>query len=65
VVKRAYQRKVFTTTALVILNLVLVNVWLHPLQGLRVDLTKQKEYTLSQTSKDLLGNLPEPLLIRA
>jgi ABC-2 type transport system permease protein len=63
--QRGYQRKVFTTTALVILNLVLVNVWLHPLQGLRVDLTKQKEYTLSQTSKDLLGNLPEPLLIRA
>jgi ABC-2 type transport system permease protein len=61
----SYQRKVFTTTMLITLNLVLVNVWLNPLQGLRLDLTEQKEYTLSQTSKDLLSSLPEPLLIRA
>jgi ABC-2 type transport system permease protein len=63
--QRSYQRKVFTTAVLITLNLVLINVWLSPLQGLRLDLTQQKEYTLSQTSKDLLSNLPEPLLIRA
>jgi ABC-2 type transport system permease protein len=45
-------------------NLLLLNTWIYPLQGLRVDLTQQKEYTLSQTTKDLLANLQEPLLIR-
>lgn len=45
-------------------NLLLLNVWLYPLQGLRLDLTQQSEYTLSQTTKDLLANLQEPLLIR-
>jgi ABC-2 type transport system permease protein len=63
--QRDYQRKVFTTTVLVTLNLIMVNVWLNPLGRLRLDLTDQKEFTLSQTSKDLLSNLEEPLLIRA
>ena len=34
-------------------------------QGLRLDLTSQKEFTISQTTKDLVNNLQEPLLIRA
>lgn len=46
------------------INLLLLNLWLYPLQGLRLDLTQQREYTLSQTTKDLLANLQEPLLIR-
>ena len=58
-------QRAFLTTTLFCLNLVLVNAWLFPLQGLRVDLTQQKEYTLSATSRDLLSNLQEPLLIRA
>jgi ABC-2 type transport system permease protein len=45
-------------------NLVLLNVWLFPLNGIRIDLTAQKEYTISQTTKDLIENLQEPLLIR-
>jgi ABC-2 type transport system permease protein len=50
--------------ALLSVNLLLLNSWLYPLQGLRLDLTEQQEYTLSQTTKDLLANLQEPLLIR-
>lgn len=46
------------------INLILLNVWLYPLPGMRLDLTEQQEYTLSQTTKDLLANLQEPLLIR-
>jgi len=42
----------------------LLNVWVFPLNGLRLDLTAQREYSLSQTTRDLLGNLQEPLLIR-
>ena len=63
--QRSYRRKITGTAVLLGLNFLLLNVWLYPLQGLRLDLTAQKEYTLSQTSKDLFDNLTEPLLIRA
>ncbi|NIO71410.1 MAG: ABC transporter permease subunit [Anaerolineae bacterium] len=61
-----YRRSVVLTTVLVVLNLVLLNVWVFPLhaRGLRLDLTAQQEYSLSQTTRDLLDNLQEPLLIR-
>jgi len=59
-----HRRSVVLTTVLVALNLVLVNVWVYPLRSLRLDLTAQREYTLSQTTRDLLSNLQEPLLIR-
>lgn len=61
----AYRAARLLTTGLIIANLLLVNVWLYPLNGLRFDLTARQEYTLSQVSKDLLQNLSEPLLIRA
>jgi ABC-2 type transport system permease protein len=60
-----YKNNQIRTQALICLNLILLNVWLFPLQGLRVDLTEQKEFTISQTTKDLISNLQEPLLIRA
>jgi len=59
-----HRRSVVLTTVLVALNLVMFNVWVFPLHGLRLDLTAQHEYTLSQTTRDLLSNLQEPLLIR-
>jgi len=58
------RRAMVATTVLVVANLLLVNVWAFPLHGLRVDLTAQKEYSLSQTTRDLLSNLQEPLVIR-
>ncbi len=60
----SHRRSVILTTVLVVLNLVLFNVWVFPLHGLRLDLTEQREYSLSQTTRDLLSNLQEPLLIR-
>lgn len=60
-----YRRGVTLTAVLVIANLVLLNIWLYPLSRLRVDLTEQQQYSLSQSTEDLLGNLQEPLLIRA
>ncbi len=62
---QAYRRSITWTSALVAANLVLMNVWLYPLQGLRLDLTQQQEFSLSQTTRDLLNNLQEPLVIRA
>jgi ABC-2 type transport system permease protein len=59
-----HRRGVMLTTILVVLNLAVLNVWVFPLTGLRLDLTAQREYSLSQTTRDLLRNLEEPLLIR-
>lgn len=50
---------------LLAINLVLTNLWLYPMNGIRVDLTEDQQYTLSDTTKDLLGTLREPLLLRA
>jgi len=60
-----YRRAMTITSSLLVINMVLVNVWMYPLHGLRVDLTEQKEFTISQATRDLLGQLQEPLLIRA
>ncbi len=59
-----HRRSVILTTVLVALNLVMLNVWVFPLRSLRLDLTAQREYSLSRTTRDLLSNLQEPLLIR-
>lgn len=63
---RPYRRAVQFTSILIVVNLVLANVWAFPLraQGLRVDLTESQQYTLSQTTRDMLSNLQEPLLVR-
>lgn len=63
--QEGYRQRLLLTTGLVVVNLLLLNVWLFPLHGLRLDLTSQKEYSLSQTTKDLFDSLQEPLLIRA
>jgi ABC-2 type transport system permease protein len=60
----SHRRGAALTTVLVVLNLALLNVWAFPLHGLRLDLTAQREYSLSQTTRDILNNLQEPLLIR-
>jgi ABC-2 type transport system permease protein len=60
----AYRRNVVISVGLVIVNLVAFNTWLFPLPGLRADLTAQREYSLSQTTRDLIHNLQEPLLMR-
>ncbi|MEM7534946.1 MAG: Gldg family protein [Chloroflexota bacterium] len=60
-----YQFNALLGTGLLAVNLIALNVWLYPLNGIRLDMTENQEYTLSPTTEDLLGNLQEPLLIRA
>ena len=60
---RPQRRSVALSSTLLVLNLVVANVWAYPLRGLRLDLTQHREYTLSDTTRDLLNNLQEPLLI--
>ena len=60
-----YRGSVVLTSALLVANLVAVNIWLYPLSGLRLDLTEEREYSLSQTTRDMVQGLGEPLTIRA
>ncbi len=59
-----YRRNLIISAALVALNLIVLNVWVFPFWQARLDLTAQNRYSLSQTTRDLVGNLQEPLLIR-
>jgi ABC-2 type transport system permease protein len=60
----AYRRNAAIGVVLVGANLLALNFWLSPLSGLRADLTEQNEYSLSGTTRDLISNLQEPLLLR-
>ncbi len=51
-------------TALVMLNFVLANFWLHRGVTARVDLTEGRDYSISRATRDIIGQLQEPLLIR-
>ena len=44
-----------TATVLLLANLVLGAVWLHRLDGLRLDVTQGRLYSLSSTSEELLA----------
>jgi ABC-2 type transport system permease protein len=61
---RSHRRGLILAVILIALNLIALNIWLFPLSGVRLDLTEQNEYSLSPVTRDLLGNLQEPLLVR-
>jgi ABC-2 type transport system permease protein len=49
---------------LVALNAIAANVWLTPIHRARVDLTENRDYTISPVTKRLVASLDEPLRIR-
>ena len=51
-------------TGLAAANLLAGNLWLAPIGGLRADLTEGSLYTVSAATRNYLGQLQEPLLIR-
>ena len=59
-----YRRNATMTVSLLVANLLAFNVLLYPVNAARADLTQDGEYSLSQATRDLLGQLQEPLLIR-
>lgn len=61
--KKMHARK-WMVTALLVVNLVMANLWLYPLNYLRLDVTRGQMYSLSDTSRDYLSRLQEPILIR-
>ena len=60
----AYRQKALIAVILIGLNLLAANMWLSKLTSARLDLTNDKEYSLSPATLDLIGNLNEPLMIR-
>ena len=62
---RTSRRGLSRAARLIGLNLIVLNVWMYPLHGLRLDLTEQQEFSLSPATRDLLANLQEPLVITA
>lgn len=61
---RAAHAKTRLLTLLLISNLLLPNFWLHSVRGIRLDLTENQAYTLSEASQSYLQQATEPLLIR-
>ena len=51
-------------TGLLVANLLLANVWLNQVTSLRFDMTEGRIYSISDATKNYLGQLREPLLIR-
>jgi ABC-type uncharacterized transport system involved in gliding motility auxiliary subunit/ABC-type transport system involved in multi-copper enzyme maturation permease subunit len=50
--------------ALLLANLLLANVWIDRISGLRWDVTEGRLHSISQASRQLVNELREPLLIR-
>ena len=62
--KRVAHTKTRLLALLIIGNLFLPNFWMHSIQGIRMDLTQNQIYTLSDASQSYLQQATEPLLIR-
>lgn len=62
--QKTRHRALRAATALVMLNFVLANFWLHRGITARADLTEGRDYSISQATRDLIAQLQEPLLIR-
>jgi len=61
---RPHRRAALLSLALLAANLLALNIWLAPIHHLRLDLTQNREFSLSPASRDLVENLAEPLLLR-
>ncbi|MBN2714921.1 MAG: Gldg family protein, partial [Deltaproteobacteria bacterium] len=51
------------TVLLVAFNMVLGNIWLSPVSAIRADLTEDGQFSISDSTEEILGQLQEPLLI--
>lgn len=56
--------KFYTTTALIIGIVIVINLLANEYH-LRLDLTEDRQYTLSQATKDIIKNLEEPVTVKA
>jgi ABC-2 type transport system permease protein len=61
---RAHHKNWQIGTALLIANAVAINLWLGQINVLRMDTTQGKLYSISDSTRNYLAQLQEPLLIR-
>ncbi len=59
-----HHRRRTALATLLVANLAAVNLWLVAVPWLRVDLTAERSFTLSEATRQQLDSLTEPLLIR-
>ncbi|RJX25092.1 MAG: ABC transporter permease [Desulfurivibrio sp.] len=59
-----YRRTALLTVLLIAANLLAANLWLARVDTARLDLTADREYSLSRATRDIIVNLPEPLIMR-
>ncbi len=65
VVRKSQHHQVWrTVTALLIANVIGVNLWLGQLNSLRIDATEGNQYSISDATRNYLAQLEEPLLLR-
>jgi ABC-2 type transport system permease protein len=57
-------RRWYAIVALLVVNAFAANLWLGQIRWARIDLTAGRIYTLSDATRNYLGQLQEPLLIR-
>jgi len=60
----AHHRRWQAATLLLVANFLAANLWLFPLGTLRADTTQGHIYSISDTTRNYLAELQEPLLIR-
>lgn len=60
----AHHRRWQLATLLLAANFVAVNLWMAPLGMLRADMTQGRIYSISEVTRNYLGQLKEPLLLR-
>ena len=64
--KRTAKKRHSATIAIALLlaNVLALNLWLAPVRSLRFDLTEDKEYSLSASTVEIVRSIDGPLLIR-
>ena len=61
---RRYRRNIVLTSGLAAANLLALNIWLSAVHTVRIDMTENNEYSISDPTSDLISALQEPLLMR-
>ncbi len=59
-----HRRNATITVILVAANLLALNLWLAKANTFRLDLTENREYSISPVTRDILAGLQEPLILR-
>ena len=62
--RRSHHRRWQWATALLVMNAVALNLWVGQLNTWRLDTTAGKQYTLSDSTRNYLTQLQEPLTLR-